>query len=204
VRRWLPSAILVVVGVLLVADLLLVNPSLAALGAALTELIVLLAAAAALAGAAALVVRHGTELLRGHDRTGAVTLGIGMAAMLVAGFYPGSAGSADPAVGWLVAALLGPLIAALFALVFVFLLGAARRAVDLRARETTLMLAAAGGVLVLLLPLGGTVGSFLATLAGWALTVPIGGVFRGLLIGVAIAVAIQATKLMLTVERADA
>ena len=48
------------------------------------------------------------------------------------------------------------------------------------------MLAAAMVVIVLLLPIGGTVGDWLAGAAGWAMAVPIGGVFRGLLIGVAV------------------
>jgi hypothetical protein len=204
VRRSLPAAIVVVVGVLLLADFVLVNPTLASVTGALLELLVLLAAGAALAGAVALVLRHWGDLVgRGGDRAGSIAVGLGVTAMLVAGFYPGSSGSGDPAVGWLVAALLAPLVASLFALLFVFLLGAARRSVVIRARETTLMLAAAGAVVVLMLPLGGQLGAWLAALASWALAVPIGGVFRGLLIGIAIVTAVQAARIMLTLDGAD-
>ena len=67
---------------------------------------------------------------------------------------------------WLVAALLAPLLAALFAMLFVFLLTAARKGLTLRTRQTAVMLAAAMVVIVLLLPIGGTVGDSLAALLG--------------------------------------
>ena len=94
-------------------------------------------------------------------------------------------------------------IAALFAMLFVFLLLAARKGLAMRTRQTALMLAAAGVVVVLLLPIGGTLGQSLATLAGWTMDVPIGGVFRGLLIGVATLTAVHAARMLLTVEGAD-
>jgi hypothetical protein len=106
-------------------------------------------------------------------------------------------------VRWLVAALLAPLIAALFAMLFFFLLGAARRGLALRARQTAVMLAAASAVIVLLLPIGGQIGVSLASLAGWTFDVPIGGVFRGLLIGVATLTAVHAARILLTMDGAD-
>jgi hypothetical protein len=65
------------------------------------------------------------------------------------------------------------------------------------------MLAAAAAVIVLLLPIGGALGDWLAGAAGWAMDVPIGGVFRGLLIGVAIVTAVHATRVLLAVDGAD-
>jgi hypothetical protein len=216
-RRPLPSILVVLLGGLLLADYVVVNPSLAAVSAALLELIVLLAAAAALAGAVALAMRHwgpltsilpaspgGADEARraegGPDRSAAVATLIGLGFMLAAGFYPGSRGATDPVVGWLVAALLAPLVASLFGLLFFHLLRAARRSMSLRTREASIMLSAAAIVIVLLLPLGGAVGDWLAAAAGWTLTVPVGGVFRGLLIGIAILTAVQATRILLAVE----
>ncbi len=202
-RRSLPTALLVIVGLLLLADFVIVNPSLAALAGVLLEYIVLLAAAAAITGGLALALRHIDQLRHADaERSGSVLVLLGMAAMLLAGFYPGSTGAADPLMRWLVAALLVPLVASLFAMLFFFLLSAARRGVRLRSRETTVMLLAASVVLVLLLPLGGSLGELLAAAAGWALAVPIGGVFRGLLIGVAIATAIAAARVLLAVDGA--
>ena len=203
-RRSLPAVLLVVVGVLLLVDFVLINPTIATLASGALELVVLLAAAAALAGAVTLVLRHWTDLAERHrDPLGSGVLLAGFAVMLLAGFYPGSSGASDPAVRWLVAALLGPLIAALFAMLFFFLLSAARRGVTLRPRQTAVMLAAAAVVVVLLLPIGGQLGDSLAALAGWTMNVPIGGVFRGLLIGVAVLTAVHAARILLTVDGAD-
>jgi hypothetical protein len=65
------------------------------------------------------------------------------------------------------------------------------------------MLLSAGAVVVLLLPLGGQLGTALAGAAGWVMAVPIGGVFRGLLIGVAIVTAIHAARILLAVDTVD-
>lgn len=203
-RRSLPATTVVVVGVLLLLDYVIINPALAAVSDLLLELLVLLAAGAALAGGVALVLRHWAELVeRRADPVGSALLLVGFAAILFAGLYPGSSGATDPGVRWLVAALLAPLIASLFALLFFFLLGAARRGLTLRTRESSLMLTAAGAVVVLLLPIGGVPGDWLATAASWTLAVPIGGVFRGLLLGVAIVTAVHATRVLLALNGAD-
>jgi hypothetical protein len=204
VRRSLPATIVVLVGLLLLVNFVVINPLLAGAAREVLRLVVIVAAAAALAGVVALVLRHGTDLWQGRgDRLGSAFLLVGLGAMLMAGFYPGSTGAADPAVRWLVAALLAPIVAALFALLFLFTLAAMRRGATLRSRQVTVMLAAAAVVVVLLLPLGGPIGQGLASGASWALSVPIGGVFRGMLIGVAIATAIQAARILLAVDGAD-
>jgi hypothetical protein len=52
-------------------------------------------------------------------------------------------------------------------------------------------------VLILLLPLGGAPGAFLASLAGWVQGVPVAAVFRGLLVGVAVLGAVTAARILL-------
>jgi hypothetical protein len=203
-RRSLPTALVVLVGLILLLDFVLINPSLAGLAGALLELIVLLAAAAAVAGAVALVLRHWTDLVeRRGDPLGSLVLLSGFGVMLLAGLYPGSSGAGGPAVRWLVAALFAPLVASLFGMLFVFLLMATRRGLLLRPRQTAVMLVAGVAAIVLLLPIGGGAGSWLASAAGWAMEVPIGGVFRGLLIGVAIVTAVHASRVLLAVDGAD-
>jgi hypothetical protein len=150
------------------------------------------------------VLRHWTDIVdRRRDPLGSLVLLAGFAAMLLAGFYPGSSGASDPAVRWLVAALLAPLVASLFAILFVFLLGAAQRGLAIRTRQSAVMIGAAMVVIVLLLPLDGPAGAWLAGAAGWAMSVPIGGVFRGLLIGVAIVTAVHASRVLLAIDGAD-
>jgi hypothetical protein len=200
VRRSLPVALVAFIGILLLLDFVLINPTLAAVADVLLELTVLVAAGAALAGAVALVLRHWTDLVeRRGDPPGSVVLLAGLGLMVIAGFYPGSAGAGDPAVRWLVAAFLAPL----FALLFIFVLRALRRGVELRPRQMAVMLTAAGIMLVLLLPIGGAPGEWLAGAAGWALAVPIGSVFRGLLIGIAVATAISAARILLSLDGSD-
>jgi hypothetical protein len=135
-RRSLPTAAVVIVGLLLLIDFVVVNPTLAGLAGLLILWIVLLAAAAAVTGTIALGARHVTDLVhRRGDRIGSILVLVGIGLMCVAGFYPGSAGATDPLVRWLVGALLAPLVASIFALLFIFMLGAMRRGLRLRARD---------------------------------------------------------------------
>jgi hypothetical protein len=200
-RRSIPAAVVAVVGLLLLADLAVANPALGGLAGWLTQLIILLMAGVAVAGAVALVVRNGGLLASGDDRIGPGAVLVGMALVLVPGLIPGSAGADAPMVRWVVAALLAPLVAAIFALLFPLLLVAARRGLRVHRRETAVMLAGAAAVLVLLLPIGGEPGAWLASVAGWVRQVPVAAVFRGLLLGVAVMGALTAARILLGAER---
>lgn len=203
-KRATIPALVVVVGVLLLADLLLVNQSLSELAAVAIDAAILVAAGAALAGLGSLAVRRARDLWRRRgDPVSAVLVLAGMGAMLVAGLRPGASGASDPAVGWLVSALLVPIGATLFGLLFVTTLGASRRALASRSREAAVLVGAAIVVLVLLLPFGGVIGERLSDAAGWALAVPIGAVFRGMLIGVAVLAAVFAARTLLGVGATD-
>jgi hypothetical protein len=204
VKRATIPALVVVVGVLVLADLLLVNDSLSELAGVAIDAAILVAAGAALAGVASLAVRRARDLWRRRgDPIGAALVLAGMAAMLIAGLRPGAAGPTDPAVGWLVAALLIPIGATLFGLLFVTTLAASRRSLASRSREATVLVGAALVVQLTLLPIGGVVGERLSDAAGWALAVPIGAVFRGMLIGVAILAAVFAARTLLGVGATD-
>lgn len=203
-RRPSVSALVVVVGVLLLADLLVVNESLGQLASIVVDLVILIAAGAALAAIGSLAWRRGTDLVRRRgDPVGAGLVLAGMAAVLVAGLRPGSEGASDPSVRWLVAALMIPIGATLFGLLFVSTLGAARRSVLSRDTRAILLVAVALITLILLLPVGGDVGGWLRDAGGWALEVPIAAVFRGLLVGVAILAAVFAARTMLGIGPRD-
>ena len=203
-RRSILTGVVLVTGLLVLLDLMIVNPSLHGAAGAVNELLVLLAAAAAVGGGATLAAHHVRNLAAGDgDSTASIVLLVGMTAMLVAGLRPGSSGSSDPAVLWLVAALLAPIAASLFALLFVFLLAAIRRGFALRLRETSLMAGAVAVVIVLLLPIGGQAGDWLAAGAGWVRDVPLAGVFRGLLIGTGILVAVSAARSLVGLDPDD-
>lgn len=202
-RRSLPAALVVLVGLVLLVDLLVANPTLATLADAVVEVVVILFAAAALLGAVALAIRHGRALgLPGEDRIGSALVLVGMAAVLVPGLLA-SEGAAAPAVRWVVGALLVPLGASLLALVAIFLVPAARRGMRARPAETAVLLGAAGVTLVLLLPLGGPVGEATGAAADWLLAVPVGAALAGLLLGVAIATAVFATRVLFGLASGD-
>lgn len=198
------TALVLVVGVLLLADYLVVNPALNAIAAVAVDGVILVFAGAALAAVGALAWRRGNDLWRGRgDRVGAAVVLVGIGAMLLAGLRPGTAGATDPAVGWLLAALVIPLGATLFGLLFVSTLVAVRHAIEWRSREAAVMLGAAALSVILLLPVGGVPGEWLAGASGWALGLPIGAVFRGLLIGVGVVTAVVAGRALLGIGAAD-
>lgn len=203
-RRPTIPALVIVVGVLLLADLLVVNDSLGELAGIVVDAAILVAAGAALAGVASLAVRRSGDLWRRRgDPVGAALVLAGMVAVLVAGLRPGADGASDPAVQWLVSALLIPLGATLFGLLFVTTLSAARRSLELGSREATVLVGAALVVLVLLLPVAGPAGAWMSGAAEWLLEVPIGAVFRGVLLGVAILAAVFAARTLLGIGPAD-
>lgn len=203
-RRPTLTALVVIVGLLLLADLLVANSALGQLAGIVVDAAILVAAGVALAAVAALGTRRIGDLWRRRgDPVGAILVVLGMAAILVAGLRPGSSGTDDPAVQWLVVALLIPIGATLFGLLFVSTLGAARRSLATRSREGTLLVAAALVTTVLLVPVSGAVGDRLADAAGWSLAIPIGAVFRGLLIGIAILTAVYAARTLLGIGAGD-
>lgn len=203
-RRPTLPALVIVVGVLVLADLLVVNQSLGEVAGLVIDAAILVAAGAALAGVASLGIRRAGDLWRRRgDPISAALVLAGMAAVLLAGLRPGAEGARDPVVTWLVAALLVPIGATLFGLLFLSTVAAARRSLDGGGREAVVVVGAALVVLVLLLPIGGALGAWTADAAAWALEVPIGAVFRGVLIGVAIVAAVFAARTLLGIGPAD-
>ena len=203
-RRPTLTALVVIIGLVLMADLLVVNAALDQVAGVVVDAAILVAAGAGLAAVGALGARRIADLWRRRgDPVAAALVLLGMAVMLVAGLRPGSAGIGDPAVQWVVAALLVPIGASLFGLLFVTTLAAARRSLTGRSREGTLLVSAAFVTTVLLVPLSGGLGTWLADAAGWSLTVPIGAVFRGLLVGIALLTAVYAARTLLGMGVAD-
>ena len=203
-RRPTLTALVVLIGLLLIADLLVVNIAVAQAAGIVIDAAILVAAGAALAAVAALGARRVADLWRRRgDPVAAVLVLVGIILMLVAGLRPGSAGTADPAVQWLVAALLLPIGASLFGLLFVTTLAAARRSLASHSREGTALVAAALLTTILLVPLGGGIGTWTADTAGWLLAGPVGAVFRGLLIGIGLLTAVYAARTLLGMAAAD-
>lgn len=203
-RRAIGAGIVISVGLVLLADALVTNPALTAIGQLLAGYLVLLAAGAALAGALALVVRHGRDLLmRRGDRVGSAVLLVGLVSVVAIGLRPDAGGAADPALLWIVAALIVPIGASLGGLLFIFLLRGARRGTRVNPREAAVLLTIAAASLAVLLPIGGAFDGTLDAVSRWLLTGPVAAIFRGLLIGVGIAAAVTAARFLFGVEHRD-
>ena len=203
-RRPTLPALVIAVGVLVLADFLVVNRALGDVAGLVIDAAIVVAAGAALAGVGALALRRAGDLWRRRgEPIGAALVLVGMGAVLVAGLRPGAGGASDPAVSWLVSALMLPIGATLFGLLFVTTLSAARRSVDAGGREALVLVGSAVILLILLMPIGGTLGDALASAADWALEVPIGAVFRGILIGVAVLVAVFGARTLLGIGSTD-
>ena len=203
-RRPTLPALVIAVGVLVLADFLVVNRALGDVAGLVIDAAIVVAAGAALAGVGALALRRAGDLWRRRgEPIGAALVLVGMGAVLVAGLRPGAGGASDPAVSWLVSALMLPIGATLFGLLFVTTLSAARRSVDAGGREALVLVGSAVILLILLVPIGGTLGDALAAAADWALEVPIGAVFRGILIGVAVLVAVFGARTLLGIGSTD-
>lgn len=196
--------VVVIVGVLLLVDLVVVNPTINDIAAVAVEAVILVGAGAALALTGSLAWRRAGDLWsRRGDPIGAALVLLGIGAVLVAGLRPGATGASDPAVGWLVGALLVPIAATLFGLLFVTTVVAARRSLAARRRDAFVLVGAALVMLVLLLPIGGQTGEVLASAANWILAGPVAAVFRGILLGVAILAAVAAARTLLGVGAGD-
>jgi hypothetical protein len=204
-RRFAFPALVIVVGIVILADLLVANASLGTVATIAIDAAIVVAAGAALAAGASLALRRGRDLWeRRGDPVGAIAVLVGIGAILAAGLRPGATGAADPAVGWLIGALVIPLGATLFALLFATTLGAMRRSLTgSHNREATVLVGAAVVVLALLLPIGGGAGDWLSAAASWVLVVPVGAVLRGILIGVAILAAVVGGRTVLGIGPSD-
>lgn len=203
-RRPSVSALVVIVGSLLLADFLVVNEALGQLASIVMDLAILVAAGAALAAVASLAIRRSLDLWRRRgDPVGAALVLAGIGLMLVAGFRPGSDGAGDPAVRWILVALVIPIGATLFGLLFVSTLLAARRSILSRDRVATVLVTVALITIVLLLPLAGEPGGWLRAASAAALDLPIAAVFRGLLLGVGVVAAVFAARTMLGIGPRD-
>lgn len=203
-RRPTLTAAVVVIGIVLLADLLVVNDALGSVAGVIVEAAIIVAAGAALAATGSLGLRRLGDLWRRRgDPVGAVLVLVGLVAMFGLGLRPGGTGSSDPAVGWLVGALLVPIAATLFGVLFVSTLVAARRSLAARGPSAMILVSASVVTLVLLIPLSGAGGAWLAGAADWTLAMPIGAVFRGLLIGVGLLTAVFAARTLLGIGSPD-
>jgi hypothetical protein len=196
-KRMLPTAIAIAVGVFVLAAVFTSDPRLDALGAYFIDTAVVIAAFALFLGLINVLRVHARKIReRGPGRLYSFVLLAAMLIVLAIGLPPLSD---RPSVQWIIENIQVPIQASLSALLAFFVITAAYRLLRLRSFEAVLMLIVtllvlAGQVTVGLLPI-------LPDIQDWILAVPAMAGVRGILLGVALGAILTGVRILLGVER---
>ncbi len=200
--RYLPLALAVSAGAVVLVSFFLKHPLLDALGSMLTGWVTLLVAFGLFLGIWNLAGRHAARL-RDRDRDWFHSLVIlaALCCTLLLGLWPGSAGPNEAAVSWEYRYVYTPLNATVFSLLAFFVASAAYRAFRLRSRESAVLLIV--GVLVLLgqVPIGFQIWPELPLIKDWLLEVPAAAGVRGIVLGVALGTVTTGLRVLLGQDR---
>jgi len=202
-KRYLPTAIAIAVGLFVLLALFLPIRFLDAIGAYFIDVAIIIAAFALFLGLVNVLRVHSRKILeRQRQWPFSFVLMASMLIVLVIGLPapPGQpSGPAQPIVQWLFDNVQAPIQASLSALLVFFVVTAALRLLRIRNVESAIML------LVVLLVLAGqvTIGlvPVLPDVKDWILDVPTMAGVRGILLGVALGALLTGIRLFLGVER---
>jgi len=194
--KWIPTAIAIGVGLVVLLDFFFTLPLLDAIGFAFREWTILLTAFAVLLGLVNLMQVHLSRIFRRNEPNTGYSVLVLLTAVSV--FFIGLVFRLpSPQMDWLFNNAYLPLQSAFFALVAFFLATAAYRALRARSIETTWMLVAA-----LIVFLGQTpLFNALTQLKEWILNVPSTAGARGILLGVAIGTIATGLRLIVGLDR---
>ena len=194
--KWIPTAIAIGVGLVVLLDFFFTLPLLDFIGIAFREWTIILTGFAVLLGLANLLQVHLSRIFRRTEPNTGYSIIVLLTAAVV--FFVGLLfGLPSAQMDWLFNNMYVPLQGAFFALVAFFLATAAYRALRARSIETTLMLVAA-----LIVFLGQTpLLSGLSQLKEWVLNVPSTAGARGILLGVAIGTIATGLRLIVGLDR---
>lgn len=202
-KRVLPTAIAIAVGIFVLVSILTPYPILDAFGIYFIDVAILLAAFAFFLGVLNLLRVHARKLReRPSDRLYSFVLLVVMLVVLVFGLPPVEgqpSGPLQPVVQWLFENVQLPVQASLSALLVFLLITAAYRLLSLRNAESAIML-----IVALLVLLGqAAVGIFppLSAVKDWIIAVPALAGVRGILLGVALGAVLTGVRLLLGIER---
>lgn len=202
-KRTLPAAIAIPIGILVLVSIFTPYPLLDALGLYFVNVATIVAAFALFLGVGNLMRIHARKLRgRPSDRLYSLALLVVLILVLVFGLLPvpgAGSGPSQPMVQWLFAHVQMPIQASLSALLVFFLVTAAYRLLSSRNTESAVML-----IVVLLLLLGqAAVGLFppLSAVRDWIVSVPALAGIRGILLGVSLGVILTGIRLLMGVER---
>ncbi len=202
-KRMLPAAFAIAVGLFVLISVFITNPLLDAIGTYFVDTAVIIAGFALFLGLVNVLRVHARKIR--ERKPGSIYSFVLIAVMLVVlaiGLppIPGQpSGPSQPMVQWLFNNVQAPIQASLSALLVFFVATAALRLFRIRSAESLVML------IVALLVLAGQVAvglvPILPELKDWILAVPALAGIRGILIGVALGTLLTGVRLLLGAER---
>ncbi|MGD9047198.1 MAG: hypothetical protein PVF77_04045 [Anaerolineae bacterium] len=202
-KRMLPTAVAIAVGLFVLLGLLTRSELLDTIGARLIDTAVIVAAFALFLGVINVLQVHARKIQQGQPgRVYSIILIVAMLIVLAIGLLslPGQAsGPSQPIIQWIFVNIQAPIQASLSALLVFFVITAAYRLLLVRNLEAAVML-----VVVILVLLGQTTLGLLPILPElkeWILDVPAMAGVRGILLGVALGAVLTGVRLLLGVER---
>lgn len=202
-KRTLPTAVAILVGIVVLVSLLTRYPLFDALGLYLVDVAIVVATFALFLGIVNVIRVHARKLReRPSDRLYSLVLLVVLFLVLIFGLLPvwgEPSGALQPVVQWLFENVQLPIQASLSALLVFFLVTAAYRLLSLRNAESAVML-----IVVLLVLLGqAAAGLFrpLSAIRDWIVAVPALAGIRGILLGVSLGAVLTGIRLLLGVER---
>ena len=194
--KWLPTAIAIGVGIVVLLDFFFTQSLLDAIGFVFREWTIILTAFAVLLGLLNLVQVHVLRIIKRNEPNTGYSILVLVTALIV--FLIGLLfGLPSTPMNWVFDNMYLPLQGAFFALVAFFLATAAYRALRARSIETTLMLVAALVVLIGQAPLV----NVMTQAKEWVLNVPSTAGARGILLGVALGTIATALRLIVGLDR---
>lgn len=194
--KWLPTAIAIGVGLIVLFNVFFSLPLVNAIGAAFRDWTIVLTAFAVLLGLINLLIVHLSRIVRRNEPSAGYSVLVVVTAVIVFAiglFF----GLPSPPMNWIFDNMYVPLQGAFFALVAFFLATAAYRALRARSIETTLMLIAALVVFLGQAPLVNA----LTQVKDWVLSVPSTAGVRGILLGVALGTIATGLRLITGMDR---
>jgi len=202
-KRTLPTAIALAVGLFVLAAVFVSSPLLDGLGSYFIDMAIIIAAFALFLGMFNVIRVHARKLR--ERQTGWLYSLVLVASMLIvlAVGLPAQrgqpAGTSQPMVQWIFEYIQAPIQASLSALLVFFVVTAAFRLLRVRSIESAVML-----IVVLLVLVGQVTVGFvpiLPDIKDWILNVPTMAGVRGILLGVALGALLTGIRLLLGIER---
>jgi hypothetical protein len=197
-RRTLPTAFAIAVGIFVMLRIFFTIPFLDAIGEYFIETAIIIAAFALFLGVLNVLRVHSRKIREGSNRLYSFVLMLAMLIVLGVGLILPE-GPSSPEVQWIFTNIQAPIQAALSALLVFFVVVAAYRLLARRNLESAVILIVAflvllGQVAVGLIPV-------LVEVKDWILDVPAMAGVRGILLGVALGAVMTGIRLLLGVER---